>query len=59
MHPLRLWKIVSSYDTAAECMKDKPDAEARAERGYKSFFPAYVDSEELCIASDDPRLKEK
>jgi hypothetical protein len=56
--PLQLWKIVESFDTAAECTRSRSDASDRAKREHRDFL-AYVYSEEACIASDDPRLKEK
>ena len=55
--PLSLWSEHAAYDSAAECEKGKaklaeafPDAPASSKGFLASFH---------CVASDDPRLKEK
>ncbi len=64
--PLSQWQVESSYDTAAQC--EAARAEARkpirwpAEQGKFAKLDAYDNlAHEMatCIATDDPRLKEK
>ena len=67
--PLNRWKTVGSYDTAAECNKAKtsgPDmmmiakAMESMNADQKKLWTLTVFNmlaAELCIASDDPRLK--
>ncbi|HVA76756.1 MAG TPA: hypothetical protein VNF27_02630 [Candidatus Binataceae bacterium] len=67
--PLSKWKIVGSYDTAKECDqgKDKiPRIILQAEENMTSEQKSAYDQTILnllgasqCIATDDPRLKEK
>jgi hypothetical protein len=56
--PLRLWKILGSFDTAAECNIFKFDGLKQA-RDQRNDSLTYAYSAATCIATDDPRLKEK
>jgi hypothetical protein len=62
---LSQWQVEASFDTAAECMK----ARLKIQLNIKTFHPNQDPSitnriremlqQAQCIASDDPRLKEK
>jgi hypothetical protein len=67
--PLSVWQNMGSFDTAADCYKDLHSIRIRHEAGkdlqgdnlpadLKAEFLA-LDSDALCIATDDPRLKGK
>src|SRR5258707_11590544 len=56
------WKIIDSYDTAKECGKARADhAAAKPITGVPRSDPLYgaqlLPEPEVCVASDDPRLK--
>jgi hypothetical protein len=52
--PLSTWIIVDSFQTASECKKWLEAETKAALQGRNGEDPLYA-----CIASDDPRLKEK
>lgn len=67
MAPLSEWTIARSYDTAAECMVER-DARIKIARQHKwsgkemDLDEAERDLQNLtsaCIATDDPRLRDK
>jgi hypothetical protein len=63
--PISKWVMKGSYDTADACFADRAliggNADLRAIQRRKAGLtaPDDPDSAALCIASDDPRLKEK
>ena len=64
--PLSKWQISSSYDSASDCenLKDKliksgsSGLDNTKATSYKRAF-AVASTQAVCIATDDPRLKEK
>jgi hypothetical protein len=53
--PISAWTVFRRFDSAAACQKWKSKLETRARRaGRYGPRPDF-----MCIASDDPRLKEK
>ena len=53
--PVSAWTVFRKFDSAAACQEWKLRLETRARRSGKyGPRPAF-----MCIASDDPRLKEK
>jgi hypothetical protein len=60
--PLRKWHIVRSFDTADDCEDSRSSffEDSRQKVALNMLEPAYRDFMFAeCIASDDPRLKEK
>jgi len=60
--PLRTWKIQYSFDTANECEAAKYKLSQQSIRDLKAIAPKHKDLDllfiaNICIASDDPRLK--
>jgi len=70
--PLSYWQMEGRFDTLEEC-RTYPDREVEIMRGFYADHPEISESEhrnddaarkakaaqEQCIATDDPRLKEK
>ena len=56
--PISQWKIMLSFDTAAECEKKR--AQTLREIAPRKQDAPYSDiaSASVCVATDDPRLKE-
>jgi hypothetical protein len=64
--PLSTWTVSYAFDTAAECQAGKrSDQEVQAKRAKENpsneYFQALSEGSfrSQCIASDDPRLREK
>jgi hypothetical protein len=60
--PLRKWRIVRSFDTADDCEDSRSSffEESRQKVALNMLEPTYRDFMFAeCIATDDPRLKEK
>jgi hypothetical protein len=60
--PLRKWLIVRGFDTADDCEDSRSSffEESRQKVGLNMLEPAYRDFMFAeCVASDDPRLREK
>jgi len=69
--PISTWTIILSYDTAAACESDRArDLKAEMNQRFKEVCAAIgidnfrckvamAGATEQCIATDDPRLKEK
>jgi hypothetical protein len=62
--PLSKWVIVASFDIASKCEHDKVSFWRRSKADLDSVDPdkrawAEAASEARCVASEDPRLKEK
>jgi hypothetical protein len=53
--PISAWTVFRRFDSAAACQKWKLNVETRARRAGK-YGPS---PDFTCIATDDPRLKEK
>jgi hypothetical protein len=60
--PLRKWQVVRGYDSADDC-QDSLDAffeDSQQKQALNLLEPAYRDYMfAKCVATDDPRLKEK
>jgi hypothetical protein len=55
--PLAKWKLVNSFDSASECRDDllvRLNGAKKTNQASTRFVESFK-----CIASDDPRLKEK
>ena len=59
--PFDKWAIVDTFDTVAECKKDLLEYLQKAREWKDKDWPSvhYVATYGRCIATDDPRLKEK
>ena len=60
--PLSKWNMTASYDTAKECEKYRSILQgllANPETGEKTKDHTPRGDAAVCVASDDPRLKEK
>jgi hypothetical protein len=55
--PLSKWRVFSPYATAAECAQGQIKYAALTSKGDKLQHWQFIAAQ--CIASDDPRLKEK
>ena len=64
--PVREWQILESFDSASDCENMKGKLVMRGDKAmdrekassYKEAF-AIASTQAVCIATDDPRLKEK
>jgi hypothetical protein len=56
--PLSSWFLDQSYDTAAACEKEKR-ADMNKVKDVKDPWVRFAAYSEKCIATDDPRLKDK
>ena len=59
--PLTRWRIDRTYDTEQHCLEAKAEAveAAKREQGEAESYALEASYYSECIASDDPRLKEK
>jgi hypothetical protein len=65
--PISRWDIVTSYDSATACEKQRMSTVDRMQKAIDDEFAhhepiaggAQAFAHEQCIATDDPRLKEK
>jgi hypothetical protein len=56
--PLSRWKLVKSFDSAVQCEAELLERQRGAKMENKASVRNFVESFQ-CIASDDPRLREK
>jgi hypothetical protein len=56
--PMAYWEHYGSYDTAKECLKDQQHLFERTKLPNSKITHKQAEESE-CIATDDPRLKEK
>ena len=61
--PLSLWAVYDSFDTAAQCRKARDDLRSKSSVEGRALLKQSAEGQwslfAQCIATDDPRLKEK
>jgi hypothetical protein len=60
--PISSWEIISAFDTAAECEQERTSLYDSYPRYHDATLRKAAETRDhmlACIATDDPRLKEK